>query len=287
MRYRLSAKAVLLFICCLVVVVFCQCKKVVFCPVKDLPVSIDGDYKDWGENLTAADDERLFYGIMHDSTNYFLCLLVKDNELKRQITRAGLTTWFSAEGGKNKSFGLEYPIGFSNQMGNKSESDMMKQNMQNRRDRSEAPPSHDDMLSHPQFQSMLNDVGIKGEKEDILTVTNARIYGIETALNFIDRDLVIEIKVPLKSSDTIPFAVAEFDVKKVGLGFESKMPELDTMGSGMPGRGPGGRGGSGSRGGRGMSNGRMRGGGPPGGFQPTQSKNIQFWLQTSFQNNRE
>jgi len=74
-------------------------------------VSVDGNAGDWTLPLRYSNSEyTLSYNITNDDQNIYLCMLTKDDEMKRRILKAGMTLYFDPKAEKHKSISLAYPL---------------------------------------------------------------------------------------------------------------------------------------------------------------------------------
>jgi len=74
-------------------------------------VNIDGDESDWQEALTYVEGKNVSLGVKNDGEFLYVCLVSTDRMLRRQMMMRGFTVWFDPDGGKEKTFGLRFPIG--------------------------------------------------------------------------------------------------------------------------------------------------------------------------------
>ena len=168
--------------------------------------------------------------------------------IRAQVMRQGLTVWFDSQGGKNKSFGIKYPLG--------------RQIGQEERDRMDPQAIMDETTREEMMQRLqesMTDLEILGPDEKVLAKKDIEdAEGIEVSMRNAAGTLVYELKVPLVSSEEHPFAVGVEPGSVIGVGFLSpkmqmRRPGGTRGGGGMPGGGggmpPGG--GMGGRGGMG------------------------------------
>jgi len=52
-----------------------------------------------------------YYYISNDRNNIYIDLRIFDDNIKRVITRSGITVWLNTDGKKNKTLGVRYPVG--------------------------------------------------------------------------------------------------------------------------------------------------------------------------------
>jgi hypothetical protein len=179
-----------------------------------------------------------------------------------QVMRQGLTVWFDPEGGRKKTLGISFPLGF-----------------QGRRE----PPA--EFGEEPDIEELqrtlpmsLNELEILGpDPKEKRRMRKAEAKGVDVAMNFSSGKLVYELKIPLIKSPDRPYAVNVKPGSSFGIGIETN-PRRD-MGQ-SPRRNTGGMrrpvgGGNPGMGGRGGMD-QMPVGGRPG-----RLRNLKLWLSVS------
>lgn len=74
-------------------------------------IQIDGDASDWKGSLYYLEEKKASVGIKNDTENLYVCLITQDPTRMRQATSLGMILWFDPSGGKDKQFGINYPVG--------------------------------------------------------------------------------------------------------------------------------------------------------------------------------
>lgn len=110
---------------------------------KDKNIKIDGRSDDWVGSLTYVDKQNISLGVVNDTDYLYICLAAEDQALISRILRQGMILWFNPEGGKNKTFGINYPVG--RQMMQPEEREMKRQG-------SEATPQKKETCSDGHFK---------------------------------------------------------------------------------------------------------------------------------------
>jgi hypothetical protein len=199
-----------------------------------------------------------------------------DRQMQMQMMASGFTVWFDPEGGKNKAFGIHFPLGT----------------------RGQPPPTGiegGDNRQDPQrlMEQTQRELEILGPgKEDRERIPLMQVQGINVKIGNDQGFLVYELRVPLRKSADHPYAIGIGNNKAIGIGFETTEPNLEKMkeqmggspgGGGMP---PGGGGIGGPPGGGGMPPGGGGMGGPPGGGRPgmgplggEQAQSLKLWTR--------
>jgi hypothetical protein len=165
---------------------------------------------------------------------------------------SGFTVWFDPEGGKNRAFGVRFPLGMQGQQPPIAFG-------------ARANPEEAEKLIQQQRELEIMRPG-KEERQRMLLM---QAQGIKAKLGNDQGFLVYELSVPLRESSDHPYAIGIDENRTIGIGFEASELNLDKMreqfgGTGRMGGPPGGSG-SMPPGGGGPSGGRPPGVGPPGG----------------------
>ncbi len=173
-------------------------------------------------------------GLINDDRHLFVSLMTENPMILAQIMRQGLTLWLDPKGGKEKDFGIKFPLG-------RQDGERISRESLQGLDR-------ESMIER--FQETLIELEILGPGEELvekLAVDDAK--GIKVKLRAEGGLLIYEIKVPLSASEEYPYAVRAKVGNTIGVGFESPKLEMERPGGMRGGGPPGGMGGRG--GGRG------------------------------------
>jgi hypothetical protein len=201
------------------------------------PIVIDGKSDDWQGDLFVVEGERVSAGFLNDGKYLYVCFLTSDPAIRYQIMMLGFTIWFDPKGGKEKAFGITYPVGpppgqqTAPKMGAGGEM------------------AFDDLSGAPLAELEI----VKSEKEAPVKMKIEEAKGIEIKAASSTGLFVYELKIPLMSDGESVLAVGTPPGKTVGIGFEtgkfdaSKMPKNNQGGipqganrpptGGMAGRG--------------------------------------------------
>jgi len=197
------------------------------------PITIDGKTDDWQGDLYVVPNERMSIGFLNDRENLYICLLSSDATIRAQIMTQGFTVWFDPKGGKEKAFGIRYPLGSQGgrQPGQKPG----------------APPG--EMKEPPTFDPSAEALGefeiVKSEKDPVQRLAFSDIKGLEMRVASSTGLIVYEMKIPLAAGADIPVAVGAAPGQAIGIGFETGKPEAPKTPGGAGSGAPGGRGGAG------------------------------------------
>ncbi len=240
---------------------------------REKEILIDGNSSDWLGALVYLEDNGVSVGIQNDEHDLYICLLAESSFLRSQVMRRGFTLWFDPAGGKDKTFGIKFPIG-----------------MPIPETRPQARIEPIDRIDREQklerIESLNDKLEILGPgKSDQRRIPLNKVKGIEVFIDAASGLLVYELKVPLKQSDENPYAIQASAGDTLGVGFE--MPKTDR--GALRGERPGGAGvgsGGGVSGGMGGKGGMRGGGGRSGGRGGMSSssseagKGLKIWVKT-------
>lgn len=239
---------------------------------KDREITIDGDHADWENALSYVEDEEVSIGLMNDEEYLYICLVPSNRQMQNQMVRLGFTIWLDAEGGKNKRFGIRYPLGMM-----KSGVSVRELGFGGRQPMGEPDVSRFQELME---QSLLELEILGPEKNDVRRMSIEQVEGIDIDVGNINGTFVYELKVALAQDENHPYAIGVKSMPTIGIGFETAKIDMDEMRAEMQermgGMRGGGRGGGGRTGG-GRMGGDRRGGGMRGGTRPEMPKPLKVW----------
>lgn len=240
---------------------------------KNRDITIDGIDNEWEDTRVYLKDADASVSVLNDSEFVYVSFVTAKEETIRQATAMGLILWFDAAGGKDKTFGIRFPLG------------MMESGMTPPRDFSEEGSDEERAADRAErFKKSTLEMEILGPGEDdARRVQVATLEGIEARASLSADKLVYELKIPIVKSDLHPFAIGAKPGERIGMGIETPEIDRDAMrerigGGGREGGPPGG----GMPGG-GMSGGRhgggMHGGGTRGGSGFERPKPLKVWTK--------
>jgi len=242
---------------------------------RDREIIIDAKSDDWLNTLYYFESEMLSIGFFNDENHLYVCMLAEHPMLQAQVVSQGFTLWFDPAGGKEKAFGIKFPIGMQ---GVREQMDFMRSQ--------EGELNREKMRQA--FEESLADLEILGPggAKQLIPVEEAK--GIEIKVRNETGLFVYELKVPLKSDEEHPYAVGTNAGASVRVGLEIPKVDKDEMKNamrdrmgGMEGRPPGG--GGGGMGGMGGGMGRR------GGQRPKMPNGLDVWasLKLALNQNQE
>ncbi len=217
---------------------------------REREIVVDGKSDDWVGALQYFEKKKVSVGMRNDDSFFYMCLIIDQPQLRDQIMAQGLQLWFDPEGGDEKKFGIKFPIGMGRMRPNQEVTEEDRERMQDQERRQEI---FENSLAELEILSAGIDEGIR------MAVEEAK--GIEIQLKMYSGQVVYECKIPLLTSEGMPYVIKALAGGVIGVGLESPKQAMRGMGGGMPG---GGGKGGGMPGGGGMGGGRGGGtGGTP------------------------
>ena len=245
-------------------------------------IVVDGNNADWMgiPSYTEKGRSSLSFAVCNDDEFVYVSLASQDRQIQMQILRLGFTVWFDREGGSDKTFGINFPLGM--QHGGAPPDEL------SRRPRMDREQMNDPDQMRRSIDARTTEMEILGPgKNDRYRLSVASASGVQAKIGYAQQGtMVYELRVPLKQSAEHPYGVRVQDTKSIGIGFETGELDKEAMRqhsgpvgeppSGGDEEGGGGFGGGGRRGGEG---GGRRGGGAgmpqnPGGS----TESVNLWL---------
>ena len=179
---------------------------------RDREIIIDAKSDEWLNTLYYFESEMLSIGFFNDENHLYVCMLAEHPMLQAQVVSQGFTLWFDPAGGKEKAFGIKFPIGMQ---GVREQMDFMRtqESELNREKMREA------------FEQSLTDLEILGPGGAKQRISVEEAKGIEIKVRNETGLFVYELRIPLQSDEEHPYAVGANAGASVGVGLE--IPEID------------------------------------------------------------
>jgi hypothetical protein len=230
---------------------------------RDREITVDGKNTDWLGAMLFFEEDNVSVGLLNDENFFYICMIAEDEFIRAQLMRQGFTLWFDPDGGKEKTFGIKYPVGM--------QASDLPSGIRIDEQRMERP--------RQALRRAMNELEILGPgKDEVKKMLIEEAKGIDIHVEFSSGMLVYELKVPLIQSEQHPYAIGAEAGSSVGIGLETAKMERPDMRSGMSG----GRAGGGPTGG-------MRGGvggrGMPGGRRPPMPQPLKIWAVVQLASN--
>jgi hypothetical protein len=227
-------------------------------------IVVDGDQSDWRGSLQPFGEAPFSVQAVNDGQDLYLRLTASTPEVRREITRFGLTVWFDPKGGSNKTFGIRYPVveepfdEYQNERHGGSHGGGGSGTGSTSGERPHPPEGAAENDSQPDGSDRVDVLG--PGKHDARSSTRDHLEGVAVAMRVNQGTLSYELKVPLKTGEGRPYAIGTSAGKSIGIGFET--PKVNPPASASRGGYGGGGGGYGGGGyGRGGYGGHRGGGG--------------------------
>ena len=78
---------------------------------KDRDITLDGKGGEWLGAKYYFEDSAISVGLINDEQYLYVSMMTENPMIRAQIMRQGLIVWLDPEGGKNKTFGIKFPLG--------------------------------------------------------------------------------------------------------------------------------------------------------------------------------
>ncbi|MCA9729307.1 MAG: hypothetical protein KC729_16585, partial [Candidatus Eisenbacteria bacterium] len=183
------------------------------CPKTTHAIQVDGALDEWEGALTSLESGKLSAAMRHDDRYLYLAIAISDPVYQRQVLGQGLFVYLDVQGGKERDFGVHFPLGLS-EMG------LRPDRAADRED--EGPPDPERMQMRGPDPSALQQLydGVASELEVIdgpYSSHRLRVDatpGVRVVERYANAVLTYELRVPLRESDDEPYAVGIQDTKK-------------------------------------------------------------------------
>lgn len=232
-------------------------------------IVIDAKSDDWLDTLYYFESEMVSLGFFNDESHLYVCMLAEHPMLQMQIVGQGFTLWFDPEGGKEKAFGIKFPIGMRS----------MHRPMDSLRTQ-EGGPDREKMRQA--FEESLADLEMLGPGGARQRIPVKEAKGLEIKARNETGLFVYELKIPLKRDEEHPYAIGTEVGMEIGVGMDIPETDMDELREEMQGR-AGGEVGMPPGGGRGGMGGGM---GRPGGQRPKMPNGLDVWASLQLSSNQ-
>ena len=230
---------------------------------QDREITVDGKNADWLGAMLFFEEDNISVGLLNDENFFYICMIAEDQFIRTQVMRQGFTLWFDPDGGKEKTFGIKYPVGMQASglpRGMIRDEQSMERSSQ--------------ALRRPMIELEILGPG----KDEVKKMPIEEAKGIDIHVEFSSGMLVYELKVPLIQSEQHPYSIGAEAGSSIGIGLETdKMERQDVRRQISGGRGGGGTT-SGMRGGAGDR-------GMPGGRRPQMRQPLKIWAVVQLASN--
>ena len=208
------------------------------------PVKVDGTAAKWSALVKPLADVPMLIGVQNDKDNLYLCFKASDQWTRMQLGRSGLTVWANGAGKMEKGFGVRFPLAGGSQR------------MQRERGPQVPGPRGEARAQTP--GQVPREFELIGPTEnDRLRVQPAADQPVAAALGDDSGVTIVELRIPLKPTESHPLAVGAAPGATIALGLAADwLGRSDRQGvqgggttagqpaSGAPGAGQGTQGGA-------------------------------------------
>lgn len=169
----------------------------------DQGVTVDGVALEWLDAAMYTKGLDASLGVKNDRDFLYVCLTTSSRQIQMQMLLLGCTVWFDPQGGKDKTFGIHFPIGGMSP--------------------GRRFPTRDNPEEFRRFLEIAQrELEILGPEKDQRQRFQDRLAkGVDVHLGFADGMLTYELKVPLRKSGDHPCAISADTVPTVSVGFET------------------------------------------------------------------
>lgn len=188
------------------------------------PITVDAQLLEWGGTLNDLGKDDLSIGVQNDDEDLYVSISTRDPRTIGKIMRTGLIVWVDPAGGKARTFGIRFPLGFARS--EDGESDLGEGLAANR----------------VRIERSTQEIEIIGENGQTVRRRKDSVPGMSVQVEADERVLTYELQVPLAMREGILYAVNAAPGDEIGIGLST--PDIhDANDAQLPGSGglPGGR----------------------------------------------
>ncbi|MBM4161978.1 MAG: hypothetical protein FJ217_12890 [Ignavibacteria bacterium] len=242
------------FAFCLVILAACSSSLQVTSQWNTEDVIIDGRNVDWQSCPLYPHGTLASVGMKNDRDYLYVCLVTSNRSTQMQMLLLGFTVWFDPQGGKERSFGVRFPIGGL---------------PPGRRIPTRIDP--EELLRISQLAQRELEILGPG-KDQRQRFRDMELRGLDARLGFANGVLTYELKVALHRTADSPFGIGTEPLQALNVGFETGEPAAEGRGQPPTSGRAAATSPRGGRGGRSTSSEPSATGGPAGDFEP-----LKFW----------
>jgi hypothetical protein len=167
-------------------------------------IKIDGVNSEWRDAMTYARTSDASVGIKNDGNLLYVCFTTSNRQTQLQMLAFGLTTWFSPEGKKERTFGIHFPVGGQLQALRLVSRDRASEELQQL------------------VRVSQGDLEVVGSTDASRhRITDQEAAGIRARLGYSEESIVYELEVPLRKTAEHPFAIGATESQMISVGFET------------------------------------------------------------------
>jgi hypothetical protein len=219
-------------------------------------LKINGSGEEWKDATILVPGPEVLVGVKNDKEYLYFCLMTSNRMTQAQMLALGTTVWFDTEGKKEKTFGIQFPVGGL---------------LQGRRFPAQQNPEElKRLIEAAQRQYEIVGPGATDHRR----MTDKQDKGIDVHLGYDNGTLTYELRIPLQKTTDHVYAIGADPLKPLLVGVETG-EYSDAMRAQMSGTSrPAASSGGGGRGGRGGGG----GGQAPSGMGGDAPEPLKHWL---------
>ncbi len=190
-------------------------------------LEVDGNDTEWRDAKIYFEGEKYTIGVKNDSTFLYVLLATQDKQLQMQILHFGFIVSFGPAGERKKSFGIRFPLE------NKKQDFPLTRIAKGKDTKLPVPDLRfaNRGLEILQLRKML---GKKHTFTRYMLTAQAKQYGIESRVALHSKELIYELKVPLRTDEQFKYALNPGSDSGVAVFFETPEMEFDNVVPGKP-----------------------------------------------------
>jgi len=207
-------------------------------------IVINGKYTDFGNVMAYYDEkERVAINLFNDNDYLYICLISRNRQIETQLMMSGFVVWFDPDGGKNKVFGIHFPLGMKEMGMPMAEGERYSEDERGResgmareRGRHKDFEKRLEILEGLQekIELIIGPVNAKGKGMPIeLSLEDANKQGIEAKMGHQNEYFVYELKVPFIKSVQHQYAIGAKTGKPIGFGLEITVSDMEMANADM------------------------------------------------------
>ena len=202
-------------------------------------IVVDGDDAEWAGHKSFLEKHNLEFGIFNDADHLYLCFVLTDPVRQMQVARSGFSVWLDGEGGKDRNFGVRYPLGLAERFAPASDESQRpdggmrdRRGMRCSRGSEERPQSGRASIDPEQLARMMErvltdrDFEILGPLPGQRMRTSGADVPVEVAAAWSQGRLVYELKIPLSRGAGRVVGIGARSDKPIGLGLVAPVPDM-------------------------------------------------------------
>lgn len=174
------------------------------------PVTVDAQLEEWAGKLSTIAGGELSVGVQNDGEYLYVGLTTSNPQRIAQIMQQGMILWIDPAGGKEKVFGVQYPIGIVTTSG------------------SAGGLTSDPTANRISIEKSMQEIALIGDGGQAFRRRKDSVPGITMHAEASDRAFTYEAKLPLSADEGIVYAIGTEPGRQIGFGLTN--PEIEGQG---------------------------------------------------------